>query len=111
MNVPNADRAEISSEKIIDYLLDPEHEDGGPKAKFFLGWGFQPDAWDVMAQALNAQIVNYPFAEEVVTPFGVKYSVIGPLEAPNGTTPPVKSIWIILQGTDHPRLVTAFPAN
>lgn len=111
MIVPNADQAEIPPEKITHYLLDPEHEDGGQKAKFFLGRGFRPDEWQVMAIAFQEQINTHPFFDQKETPFGIKYSVTGPLRAPKGITPKVKSVWIILQGQDHPKLVTAYPVS
>ena len=111
MTVPNAEQAEIPPDKITHYLLNLEHEDGGPKAKFFLGWGFRPDDWEVMAQSLRDQITNHPFLDQKATPFGTKYTVVAPLSAPNGTTPEIKSVWIVLEGKDQPKLVTAYPVD
>lgn len=36
MQLPNASTAELSREKIVGYLLNPEHPDGAGKAAFFL---------------------------------------------------------------------------
>ncbi|WP_409566503.1 DUF6883 domain-containing protein [Methylobacterium sp. E-065] len=33
----------ISREKIVHYLLDRAHPDGGPKTEFFITQGFRPD--------------------------------------------------------------------
>lgn len=40
MHLPNADLAVVEREKIIEYLLNPEHPDNGGKAAFFASLGF-----------------------------------------------------------------------
>jgi len=37
MRLPNADRARVEQSKIVEYLLNREHPDGGSKARFFNG--------------------------------------------------------------------------
>jgi hypothetical protein len=39
----------------------------------------------------------------------MKYTVQGPLPAPDGRAPVIRSVWIIDQGWQWPRFVTAFP--
>ena len=39
MKLPNAENAYVEERKITAYLLDPEHEEGGSKARFFLAFG------------------------------------------------------------------------
>ena len=46
--------------------------------------------------------------ETVGTPFGTKYVVIGTLESPKGRMERLTTVWIILEGDDVPRLVTAY---
>jgi hypothetical protein len=38
--LPNADKAIIEREKIVDYLLNPEHPIGSKKARYFCQFGF-----------------------------------------------------------------------
>jgi hypothetical protein len=35
MPIPNATEATVATEKVRDYLLNPEHPDGGSKAAWF----------------------------------------------------------------------------
>lgn len=54
MKLPHCERAVVAPEKIREYLLSIDHEDGGPKAAFFLRFGFAVEALDVFASALRA---------------------------------------------------------
>lgn len=42
------------------------------------------------------------------TPLGARYVIEGPMEAPNGRKPNVRSVWF-QEGNLPPRLVTAYP--
>lgn len=55
MKVPNCWDAEISRNKIADYLLCLEHPEGGPKARFFISWGFSPQEENLFASSLIKQ--------------------------------------------------------
>ena len=55
MKLPNADKAVVEREKIVDYLLNPGHRYGASKARFFAQFGFRPESWEVLAAALRAQ--------------------------------------------------------
>jgi len=52
MQVPHADAAIVSQEKIAGYLLNPLHPDGAGKAWFFRRLGFRADQWEVFRQCL-----------------------------------------------------------
>ena len=108
MNLPHRDRAIVSREKIVDYLLNPGHPDGASKAAFFLAMGFQPEKWQVLASAFQ-QLAH---REEVVcvdSQHGSKYIVRGEIDTPNGRTVAIRTVWIVDEGNEVPRLVTAFP--
>ncbi len=109
--LPNAERAIIDPRKITGYLLNPRHPDGASKAQFFARFGFDLDKPDVLADALREHARAHPARELKRTAYGVTYAVEGPLPAPDGRTPRVRSVWIVLEGEDAPRLVTAFPAR
>ncbi len=51
---PNAERAYIDPRKASDYLLNLRHPDGGPKAAFFIRFGFVVDDPQALVEALLA---------------------------------------------------------
>ena len=97
--------------KVTDYLLQPMHPTGGPKARFFLGLGFRPERSEILLNALGHIAETGLVVETVGTPFGTKYVVTGRLKTPLGQREPVTTVWIILAGEDIPRFVTAYPAS
>ena len=54
MRLPNTEFVVVEREKITEYLLNPEHRYGASKARFFAGFGFTLEAWDVLASALGS---------------------------------------------------------
>ena len=111
MKLPNAKRRIIPPRKVAEYLLQPMHPTGGPKARFFLGLGFTPERSEDLLNALGHIAETGLVVETVGTPFGTKYVVTGRLKTPLGQGEPVTTVWIILAGEDIPRFVTAYPAN
>ncbi|HEV3144125.1 MAG TPA: hypothetical protein VGZ47_09600 [Gemmataceae bacterium] len=109
MNLPNADRVHVAKEKITDYLLNPKHPDGAAKAAFFAALGFKLEAWEVLAGALREVAARNPIGKKTDTLHGTKYIIDGALKTPSGKTPVVRTVWIVDQGADTPRLVTAYP--
>lgn len=110
MKVPNCRDAEIPRNKITEYLLCLEHPEGAPKARFFMKWGFSLQDWNLLASTLIRQVNSHDYDSFIEGKHGTKYIVIAPIESPTGTTPPVKTIWMVAQGTDYPRLISAYPA-
>jgi len=53
MKLPNAERAVVERDKIVDYLLNPAHRYGASKARFFTQFGFRVEAWEELALALQ----------------------------------------------------------
>ena len=109
--VPNSDRAFIDLRKITDYLMAPSHRRGGAKARFLAEFGFTASEPDVLAAALTEHLQSNDILREQPSPHGTKYVIDGPLKAPDGRTPTVRSIWIIDNDADFPRFVTAFPGR
>ena len=109
MKLPNAERAVVEREKIVEYLLNPAHPDNGGKATFFLGLGYNQDDWASLAAALCRLAVATEAAQSMETVHGTKYVLDGRLETPGGKAPLVRTIWIVDRGLDRPRLVTAYP--
>ncbi len=109
MILPNADAAEISESKVLQYLLNLEHRDGRGKAIFFQEFGFSVSAWQILIQALKEHARVHPVSETGSNDFGVKYTVDGELETPNGERPNIRVIWFVATDEAVPRLVTAHP--
>ncbi|HEX3624198.1 MAG TPA: hypothetical protein VH280_02120 [Verrucomicrobiae bacterium] len=111
MKLPNADKAIVQREKIVDYLLNGNHSDNGGKAGFFEGLGFQREEWEVLAAVFLTLARQSEIVEGTESHHGRKYVIIGRIESPGGKTPLVKTIWIVDDGLDTPRLVTAYPQS
>ncbi|MEO2032054.1 MAG: DUF6883 domain-containing protein [Planctomycetaceae bacterium] len=45
MPFPDAEHAIVTGEKVRDYLLNPNHPVGGPKATWFASLGYTTDNW------------------------------------------------------------------
>lgn len=108
MLLPNREHARVDRAKITDYLLSTSHPDGYGKAVFFMRLGFRLAEWEVLAGALRELGTSNPVSTEVESRFGTRYTVDGPLAAPDGRTPLVRTVWIVDSG-GPPRLVTAYP--
>jgi len=109
MKLPEAEKAVVPRRKIVDYLLDLAHPDGGPKAAFFLRFGFTAEAWHRMAAGLKQHAVQNEVGKVVENKLGTRYSVEGELETPDGRNPLVRTIWFIANDETVPRFVTAYP--
>jgi hypothetical protein len=110
MRVPAADQAFIAKEKLVDYLLDADHPDGGPKARVFGHAGFSGDKPEEFEQALRQQHLTRDAEPGKSSPFGKKYEITGPLAGPSGKVL-VTSVWIIRNGESIPRLITVVPES
>ncbi len=111
MKLPNWENAVVDREKITDYLLNPAHPDNGGKASFFLSHGFRPDDWQTLAIAFRRLAEAVEVYKTVASVHGQKYIVDGPVEAPGGKTPKLRTVWIVDSGQTIPRLVTAYPQD
>jgi len=109
MKLPNAISALVERQKITDYLLNPAHRYGASKARFFGEFGFRPENWEVLAQALREHGQRHEVSRVKETGFGPRYEVEGELAAPHGKRPLVRTVWQFDHGEVAPRLITAYP--
>jgi hypothetical protein len=109
MKLPNAEKAVIEREKIVEYLLNAKHPDNGGKAQFFENLGFRRREWKTLAVAFRALASKSPVTHSMKSPHGQKYVIVGRLESPGGKSPKVQTIWIVDSGGEMARLVTAYP--
>jgi len=71
--------------------------------------GYTQDRWERLSVDLREQHVSSDVDEVVETAHGRKYIIRANLKGPNGRSFPMMSIWIVLNGEDVPRFVTAYP--
>lgn len=109
MKLPNYNQAIVPRRKITDYLLSSAHRDGHGKAAFFSRFGFTPESWQTLAEALFHHAAQHEIVKMEETPFGTRYVIEGELETPGGRTPIIRVVWFIEIGEEMPRLVTAYP--
>ena len=109
MKLPLADEAEVPREKIVLYLLNPEHRAGKGKARFFASHGFAADNWEKLADKLRQHARDHEITKEEMTPLGVRFVVEGNMTMPDGGVAGVRAVWFIDPGEQAPRLVTAYP--
>jgi hypothetical protein len=89
-------------------LLSREHIVGGAKARFFAQLGVDARNWTLLQDELYG-FANQEAQPTAVTRFGQKYVVHGTITGPTGRSARVVVVWIILNGEDFPRFVTAYP--
>lgn len=95
MKLPNADQAQVDREKITGYLLSGTHPDGSSKAAFFKRFGFRAGEWEVLAAALRKHSVSHAVVKTVESEHGVRYTVEGAIETPDGRNPRIRTVWVI----------------
>ena len=104
-------RAVVPKDKITLYLLSETHPTGRAKASFFGGYGFSLAVWEELAESLVRHAASHEVAATEESRFGVKYTIEGPLETPDGRNPRVRVVWFVRKGEAAPRLVTAYPCR
>jgi hypothetical protein len=109
MKLPNAEMVVIEREKIVNYLLNTAHPYGVSKARFFAGFGFRVEKWELLADALRHHGLAHEVSLVRETGFGPRYQIEGQLNAPDGRLPLVRSVWQQDRGAVAPRLITAYP--
>ena len=109
MKLPNATSATVPRAKVERYLLSPTHSTGRHKAAFFARFGFELVAGQVLRDALLRHGQAHDVETVAQTSLGLQYTVVGPIETPDGRNPVVRTVWFIDEGEDTPRFVTAYP--
>lgn len=108
MNLPNANKAIIDLQKLEGYCLNPEHPRGKHKARVFQSTLALTSA---DAEFLRDQLL-LAATEGTATltasdKYGVRYMVDYSVNSPDGVAT-VRSLWIIRDGEEYPRLTTCF---
>lgn len=99
----------LNSRKLTAYLLDLGHAQGGPKAKFFLAFGFTLVDHEVLGRALLDHPRTETFIETVLGTAGDDRLVFeGPIISPDRRNPAIRTVWLRMTDTSA-RFITAVP--
>jgi hypothetical protein len=109
MRLPNASVAHVERSKILEYLLNEDHREGGSKAHFFRQFGFRRGRWKQFAEALRNHALEHEVRHRAESNYGTRYVIEGALQTPDGRTPLIRTVWIVDDEATVPRLVTAYP--
>ncbi len=110
MKLPQCEKAVVAPEKLRRYLLSTSHPVGQSKARFFKAQGFTDENWTLLEAGFLDLARSAEVTETETSPHGMKYVLIGPVPTPAGRLVTVRTVWIIDDGQDVPRFVTAYPA-
>ena len=107
--LPNAEHAVIDPKKIYNYALDPDHPNGGPKARVFeAALGYNRSNGDQLITQIKEGVLQHPAEVFKVDKHGTHFRVDMPITGPNGITKTVRTGWVLDSGASTPRLATAF---
>ena len=97
----------IEEAKLVGYLLDVNHPEGGPKAHFFIGCGFNPAAPKGFADALAGHAIRFWPGRVKTSHYGAKHILEGDLSTPARGAVLVRGVWQI-RPDGRAWLVTAY---
>jgi hypothetical protein len=109
MKLPNSNRALISRDKLINYVLSETHTTGKFKAKFFRKLGFNETNFQIFENSLLKLAKAEEVKEETTSQFGKKYILEGEINSPLGKIVKVRTVWIIEKNQKEPRFITIYP--
>lgn len=110
--LPDApDEATIQAKKLTHYLLNPTHEDGGSKAKFFeRQLAITNRDWKYLESQFIDGLRNVSYEDVRLDGYGVRFTAKLPVIGRNGATATIETGWIVRPG-ERASFVTAFPAR
>ncbi len=99
----------VELSKVVDYLLNAEHADGGSKSAFFTRFGFDRDRPEALLDALASHPDRNTVVSQAISAFGSKSVVECRIDTPDGRNPCIRTVWIREGDASPHRLVTAYP--
>lgn len=107
--LPNAESAVIPAAKLRDYVLNPAHPQGGPKARVFAAaLGLTRDDWHALRDQILAAVQTAPATSRGATQWGELYEVFVEIRGHHGRTARVRTGWICRLDDPRPHLTTAY---
>jgi len=101
--------ADIATPKILEYLLNLNHQKGCTKAKYFFARGFTLEHWETFKDALLEHVKLNGISETKKDKYAVRFVVDCHFPTPDKTNPCIRTVWQIIHGEQCPRLITAHP--
>lgn len=111
MKIPNNNQSFVADKKITDYLLSETHEIGKFKADFFKRFGFDLADIDTFKDSLIQHSIDRDIEKTKNSDFGIKYELKCEINSPDERNPCIVTVWIVENGEELPKLITAYPAN
>ncbi len=111
MKIPNNHLSFVADNKITDYLLSEIHEFGRHKADFFKHFGFEAKDVESFKGSLIQHSIDRDIEKTIESNFGIKYELKCEIKTPDDRNPCVVTVWIVENGQEEPKLVTAYPAK
>lgn len=107
MKLPNGEKAEISTQKLIGYCLNPEHPSGKHKARVFASiLGITLEHADVLRELIQTAAVAGEVVQQSTTQFGQQFKV--DWIVPDTDAIRLRTVWETTANNPYPRLITAF---
>ena len=108
MRLPGGDKAIIEAEKLTGYCLNSEHPRGKHKARVFERvLGFTPANAEELRRALFEAAATGEAIPARDDKFGSRYVIDFTIDGPFGSGT-LRSLWILRQGEDTPRLTSCY---
>lgn len=111
MKIPNNNQSFVADNKITDYLLSEMHEIGKRKAEFFKRFGFDLSDVETFKGSLIQHSIDRDIEKTNVSDFGNKYELKCEIKTPDERNPCIVTVWIVENGQQEPKLITAYPAK
>lgn len=108
MKLPSDCILEIEKNKIVNYLLNPNHPDGKVKADFFSANGINSGNAVLLEVLLKQQALNNEITKKAATIYGLKYIFESVLKFPNNKNHLIRSVWISEENEKIIKFVTAY---
>ena len=109
--MPNAERPMVATEKITGYIFCQDNEKGKHKARVLakaFGLEFNAEDAEYLRSALAKGLASGVVIGAQESAYGLKYKVNIAITGKNGHIEDVETGWILDDGSDTPRLLTAY---
>lgn len=108
MKLPNPDRAIVELDKLRRYCLSRTHPRGRHKARVFAtALGITEEHVELLRAALLAAVASAEATPGEGDRYGQRYVLDFEMSGPSGKAT-VRSLWIVLDGQDFPRLTSCY---
>ena len=102
--LPNASQAVVPKDKLVRYILNPEHEKGRHKARVFRSTlGFGPENWEDLRDQILDGVLSAEISKVATGVHGTRYTVPLLIEGTNGETHEVTTGWIVEEDAEEER--------